>query len=367
MSRQTAYASALMRDAWRKLRYPIVPSLVLCVIVAAAAVAVFATSGLALASQQRALDRLNSPEGRLVIVSDSNGNAGIDPRSIDIVETLSGVEWVIGIGSARTVEASLLPGGSTVTAREFFGSPPPVIEGLGDRQLLPGQAIAGSGVPQSLGFVDGSGHVTDGTFSADVVGEIRASAPLGSWNNEILVASFGQSQPTTLLVSVSDINQLQPVQLALRAAVIAESPSDLVFEIDDGLAALSQDVIDDLAASSRITVSALLALVALLVAAVQFGRVSGMAREIGRRRALGATRSAIVTSVLLSSGFAAAIGAVAGTAIGVGVTIAVAQAVPRWEFIVSIPVLLLLTALAGAVLPAVRASRLDPVAILRVP
>ncbi len=356
-----------MLDAWRKLRYPLVPSLVLALIVAAAAVAVFATSGLALASQQRALERLNSPEGRMIVVSDSNGNARIDPASVAVIETLSGVEWAVGVGPSRTVAAGAFQGGPSVTAREIFGDLPPVVENLERRSLLPGQAISGPGVAQQLGFEDSTGHVTDGVFAADVVREADVAPPLSSWNDEIIVVSSGQTSPVTLLVSVTDIHQLQPVQLALRASIIAENPNDLAFEIDDGLAQLSQDVIDDLAASSRQTVSALLALVALLVAAVQFGRVTSMAREIGRRRALGATRSMIVGSVLLGSGFAAALGAVVGTAAGVAITYTVAQAVPRLEFILSVPVLLLLTALVGAALPAIRASRLDPVAILRVP
>lgn len=365
MKPSASLAQSVLPDAWRRLWRPIVPTLVLAGVVAAAAVAIFSTTGLAMASQQRTFDLLNSPEGRLITIVDARGAAGIDSRSIEMIQSLTGVEWVIGAGPAKTVHSSSLPGGPTVTARAVYGDLSQVALGLDERILLPGQAVAGPDVTEGLGLVDDIGHVT-GSIDADIVGSVHVADPLGPWNDEVLVAA-DDGQVLTIYVSVADLHQLAPVQAALRGTLIAELPTEASIETNESLAALSTDVIDELTASSRQTVAALLTVVVLLVGAVQFGRVSATARDIGRRRALGASRSLIVASVLVSAALAAAIGAVVGTAVGVGVTLALTESVPRWSFTASIPLLLLIASLIGGALPAVRASRLDPVAFLRVP
>ena len=63
---------------------------------------------------------------------------------------------------------------------------------------------------------------------------------------------------------------------------------------------------------------------AALIAAVQFGRVTGMARDIGRARALGPTRTTIVLPILLNAGLCGVLGALAGIAAGLVVSAAVA-------------------------------------------
>ena len=125
----------------------------------------------------------------------------------------------------------------------------------------------------------------------------------------------------SIYVSVTDLQQLPAVREVIRGSLVALRPGEAVIETSDDLTALSGDVIDELVATSQQTVASLLGIVAILVAAVQFGRVSSMAKEIGRRRALGASRSLIVTSVLLSAGLAASLGALVGTAAGMAVTL----------------------------------------------
>lgn len=360
-----ALGRSLLIDAWRKLWRPVVPTLVLAGVVAAAAIAIFATTGLAMASQQRTLDLMNSPEGRLITIVDSQGGADMDARSVEQLATLTGVEWVLAAGPAKTVHAGGFDGGEGVTARHVFGDSSQVAEGLDGRLLAPGQAVASADVIERLGLVDGVGFVTGG-LDADIVESAHVADPLGWWNDEVLIAA-DTGQVLTIFVSVTSLQQLEQVQAATRGLLIAERPHEATITTNEALVGLSSDVSDELAASSRQTVSALLAIVALLVAAVQFGRVSATAKDIGRRRALGATRSLIVSSVLVSAAAAAVIGAVVGTLIGCGITLALTGSVPRAGFILSIPVLLMIAALRGGALLAIRASRLDPVAILRVP
>lgn len=164
-----------------------------------------------------------------------------------------------------------------------------------------------------------------------------------------------------------DVAQLADVTAAIGDTLITTQAGRLRVETSTELAQLSADVSAELARTARLTVSGLLLAVAALIAAVQFGRVTGMARDIGRARALGATRSTIVLQILLNAGLCGVLGALAGIAAGMVVNAVVAGSLPGAGFTAGVGVLMVLAAVAGSVAPAVRAARMDPVRILRVP
>lgn len=359
-----------LADARHRLRSPLVPTLVVVLILFAGTTAVFATTGLAVASQQRTLERINSPEGRLITVTDPQGSAGLSPRSVDIVLSLTGVEWAIGVGPATDVTNTTVPGGSSVPARALYGSLPPPLAMDQERPLAPGQAIAGPGLAQRLGLSDGVGAVHSRTQDAVVVGSFTARAPLTSLNGNLLIVSAanqGSGRLLALWVSVRDVAHLATVADAVADSLVLTEPGAVRVKTSEELALLSTDVAAELARTARLTVTGLLLAVAILVGALQYGRVAGMARDIGRCRALGATRSTIVLQVLINAGLCGVIGSVLGIAVGLVINAVVAGALPGAGFTVAVGTLMVLAALAGSVAPAIRAARLDPVRILRVP
>ncbi|MBC7725807.1 MAG: ABC transporter permease [Burkholderiaceae bacterium] len=358
------------------------PTLVAVLILFAGTVSLFATTGLAAASQQRTLERINSPEGRLITVIDAQGEAGLSPESVSAVRFLSGVDWAIGVGPTVDVANATVSGGGgsrgagsglTVPSRAVYGELPTSVLDTGPRILAPGQALSGPGLAAVLALGDGVGPVAGRTIDAVVVGGFRAGPPVTMLNDSVLISRAdsggpaGQDRLLTLWVSVGDVSQIAAVTEAVRATLIVADASHIRIETSSELAQLSVDVVSDLAHSARLTVGSLLVAVAILIATVQFGRVSGMARDIGRRRALGATRTTIVLHILISAGLCAVVGAAAGTATGLVVASLVAGTLPPTGFTIGVPVLMVLAALTGSVPPAIRAARLDPVRILRVP
>lgn len=363
-------AGFLLRDAVRTARRPLAPTLVAVLIAFAAALALFATTGQALATQQRTLDRINSPEGRVITVSDPQGEAGLSPASVAAIERLSGIEWVLGVSPAVDVVNAGFEGGEAVPARRFFGELPAAVVPEVDRSIAIGEGLAGPGLSDDVGLRDGSGAVTSRTLDAVVVAGFRAGLPLAELNESVLVRGDPDAAAVRLLtvwVSVRDVAQLERATAAVRGAVVADEPGALRVTTSVDLAALSTDLVDELARSSRATITGLLLAVAVLIGAVQFGRVAGMSRDIGRRRALGASRTLILLQVLLAAALSATAGALLGGVAGVIVVTVLAGAPPPLGFTVAVVLLVVLAALAGAVAPAVRAARLDPVAILRVP
>ena len=361
---------ALVIDAARRLRRPWAPTFVGVLIAFAATVAVFATTGQALASQQRTLDRLNSPAGRLVTVTDQQGDAGLDPASVDAIRSVSGVDWVFAVGPAVDVHNVNLDGGAVVPARVAYGElPPPLATDLNGR-LAPGQAIAGPGIAARLGLATGTGAVGSRTLDAVVVGSFSATVPLTALDGNVLVAARPDDASTRVLelwVSVHDVSRVTAVADAVARTLVVVKPGALQIDTASELSGLSGDIVDELARSARLTLAGLLLAVAILIGAVQHGRVAATTRDIGRRRALGATRSTIMVHVVLSAGMCAALGTTLGVGVGLAVDVVVAGGLPTPSFAAAIAVLTVLAALVGSVPSAWHASRLDPVAILRVP
>lgn len=357
-------------DAIARLRAPLAPTIVAILIALAATAALFGTTGMAVASQQATIDRINSPEGRLIVVSDGQGAGSLSAMSVDAIRQLSGVEWAVGVGPATDVRNAALPGGHAVTSRALYGSLPAPLERIGDRPLSLGEALAAPRTTSALGLADGVGAIAGRSGGAIVVDGFVADRPLERLADDVLVVSdpsAANARLAALYVSVRDVAHLAPTALAIRGVVISSDPGSVQIETSVELAQLSADVTEGLAESARWTLLALLIAVSVLMGALQFGRVASLSRDIGRSRALGASRSTIVVQMLLNAGLCAAIGSVGGALVGLLVCLVVAGSAPGATFTGSVVALVVLAALLGAAPPGVRASRLDPVRILRVP
>lgn len=106
------------------------------------------------------------------------------------------------------------------------------------------------------------------------------------------------------------------------------------------------------------------------VVAIMMISVTERTREIGVRKALGATRGAILWQFLVEAVTLTTIGAIAGLAVGAAASAVIRAATPVEATIppVAIAAALGVSAVTGVffgLLPAMRASRLDPVAALR--
>jgi putative ABC transport system permease protein len=111
----------------------------------------------------------------------------------------------------------------------------------------------------------------------------------------------------------------------------------------------------------------IMAVGAVLIAVTMFAATAQRRRDFGRRRALGASRSALVSGLLMQTAIGAAVGIALGVAGGLAFLHVDADALPTWRFTAGMGGLALLLTLAAAAPIALHAATRDPLRILRVP
>lgn len=169
-----------------------------------------------------------------------------------------------------------------------------------------------------------------------------------------------------MYVMVSDVHRVDAVTAALPQVIESETSRYSVATPAE-LVEIRAVVADELGASSRRLMLVILGVGLLIIAVTLTGAVSQRRRDFGRRRALGATRSAIVVLVLTQTGAASMLGAGIGAAGGLIVVWQLAGSLPSEAFVLGVIALAILAGLVAALPPACLAATRDPVRILRVP
>lgn len=351
--------------ARRELRFSVPVALVAALVVAL----VLTVTGRAVATEHQVVATIESLGARLLVLTDSDRSAAISGSSVELVEGLDGVEWAFGLGAASA--ATSADGRPGVSSRAVVGDLPSDEVTLLDGRLpaQPREVLVGAGAATRLGLGDAAGPVMIGDDAFGVVGVLSATGALAFLSDAVLSTTPdpASTEIVQIYVAVGDAHAAERTGAAARAVLDAENPGAVTVEVSESVIELSRAVAGELGASSRALMVAILVGGCVITLVITSAMVGARRRHLGRMRALGASRSALVVIMLSAVSSAAILGVLAGAAVGTVTGIFSAGTVPPLSFVAGTCLLAWLAAFAGAGMPAVVASRRDPAAVLRVP
>lgn len=359
----------LLAEGVRATRAQPVATVIGVLVVAVVCVVVLLTTGRSAALERQVVDRIDATGTRLVAVQDSSGGAGMATGTVDAVVRADVVASAFALGPVTDVRnAATGRLGPVVPLRPVYGDVLAHLPLVAGRAPGPGEAVAGRAAAGVLGLQTAAGTVDDAGRAWPVVGIVAGEGPLAELDNGLLAVTEDAAVPARVVyVLAGDAAQVDHVGETVVAVAVAHDARQLVVEIPSGALALRQVVAGDLGAASRQLMAVVLAVGLVLVTTTTFGAVAARRRDFGRRRALGASRSALVVLVLTQTLAAALVGVLVGLAAGLVAVHLVVGVLPTPAFVVGVGTLTVLVATVGAVPPAVLAARRDPVRILRVP
>ena len=361
-------AKKATREAWASAWAHRGTTVVLAVIACAVTVVVLLTAGRAAAVEQQVLAEVEATKPRLITVTIMDTHPGIQQDAIDRVSRVQGTEWTLALGPPIDVRNGAAGAGTAIAQRELLTPLPPEVVVEPGRHPEAGEAIVGQAAQDQLAMAHPAGTVVNNQHYTSVIGGFTSSGVLDDLERLSLVVPEPDTTPraTLLYVLADDAGNVEAVTDAIMA-VIGVAEDEVQISTADELIALGEVVSGTVGSFGRqIALGTVAAGMVLIGLAMTLALVSRR-RDFGRRRALGASRSALVALTLLEAGIPVIIGAVTGTVLGaVGITV-LAGAAPPPLFTAGAFVLIAVTGTASAVIPAVIAARRDPLRILRVP
>ena len=367
---------AVVREAGASIRSQPAASAITVLMVVGMILVVMLTTGRTVGAEQQVLASIDSAGTRSVTVR-AEPDAGLTAGVLDRIEGIEGIEWAAGFSPASDATNSAVPDGTRVPVRLVYGAHLERI-GVPAESPIPGELAWGSHQAlEQLGMTDVSGGVSligsDGTLGSGGTVGIggRLDVPDFLRNLEPLVLvpqTIDEGEPIGILVVIAKTPGLvAPVSDAVMSLLGETDSSKVTVQTSEALANLRNVVGDQLSSFSRGLVVAVLGLTGILLAVLLYGLVMMRRKDFGRRRALGASRALIISLLLAQTGILTAIGITVGIGLSLLVLGSSGDPWPGSAFTGALAVLTLVTALLAAFIPAVSASRREPIDELRIP
>lgn len=338
--------------------------------VAGMIVAVMLTTGRTVGAEQRVLGSIDSAGTRSIVVR-AETDAGITTDVLKRVNGIEGIEWAAALSSATDATNIAIPDGPRTPLRYAYGDQLSYLR-IPATPVLPGELAYGSPAAMDrLGLTDRAGGIVLTTGEDyGVGGQLQTPDFLLQFEPLLIVPETQPTgaEPVNILVVIAETPDLvAPVSDAVLSVLAATDPTKVTVETSEALAQLRAIVQSQLGSFSRGLVIALLALTSALVAILLYGLVMLRRKDYGRRRALGATRGLIIALLVTQTAILAVAGVGLGLAVATVTLMIGGEPLPSLAFDTSLAILAIATACVAALLPAVLASRREPIKELRVP
>lgn len=346
-----------------------VASTLVCAVVAGMCFVSVATVGRSASAAADVAARLEQAGARTLRVVDPSSLGIINNSTVKAIEELETVDSVHALAVPfDTVNGAIGAGGARVPTWAVLGdlgSGATLVQG---RSPEPGEALISMETLRQLRLEHPVGYLTsvDGIEQFPIVGTFEAGTSLAMLDRGAVVNRPASGAAQELVVVIDDTAAADATVQAVLAILSPPPSADIRVQSPTSLARTARSLEADLAQQGRSLLLLILGIGGVLVAAVVLGQVMIRRRDLGRRRTLGASRIDLLALVVGHCVIVAALGAAAGTSAAWWLNRLLGHPTPAL-FGVGVAVLGLIAASVAALPPAVVASRLDPVTVMRVP
>lgn len=331
---------------------------------------VLLTTGRTVGAEQAVISTIDDAGTRSVIIR-AEPDSGLTAEVLDRLQEVEGIEWAAAFGTARDVTNAAFEDGTKVPSRLMW------TDNLAPLGLPSTQAVENATAWASplalrrLGLVDPVGGVTnDFGVSYAIGGEAEVPDHLRFLEPVVVVPQASDtrdSEVAVLIVVAESPDLVGPVAALVQSVLGVNDPTKVKVTTSEALANLRAIVEGQLGSFGRSLVIVIFALTAVLVAVILYGLVMLRRKDFGRRRALGASQGLIVGLLLVQTAALSAVGAVLGSVAAVVGLILSGDPLPDYLYFIAVALLAVLVGTTAALIPAIAASRRDPLTELRVP
>jgi putative ABC transport system permease protein len=359
-------ADAALRAALTQQRSRPGTTIVLALVALAMSFATFATAGSAAAAEADVAASVEAAAPRLITMTVTEPHPGADRDAVARIESLGHAEWVLALGPARDVR-SAEGVRANVAARTLLSPLPDLATIQHGAAPEAGDAIVSESVADRLQLEHPVGRLIDGGVMRAIVGEFTASGSIESLDRLVLVGGGEEAseRATLIYLLADDATAVAGIVQAVRA-VAGIPPEQLQIQTSDRLIELADAVSGTIGGLARQLALGAITTGVVLTALTVTLSLNSRRRDFGRRRALGASRSALVALILLEVAIPITAGTVVGSIAG-WCFVSLTGAAPPASFVLSASALIAILGTAAAAPPSVRAAFQDPMRILRVP
>lgn len=345
-----------------------VPSGTLAIIAALMCLASLLTVGRAAAADAQLAARLDDAGSRTLSAVDAHNLGLFTPPVVEATSRLNTVENVLAFSVATDAYNSPLGRGSlAIPARIVSGDLSTSIQITGGRIPQPGEAIVTADAQSRLGLIEPVGSITMSTTGEQfpVVGSFQPIAEIEGLEGILIVADADDALPI-VRITVTDTAAIDPTASQFMSIVNTPDPRNLRIENPTSIAELAESITGDLASYSTSILYGVLGIGAAMCGLIVFADALSRRSDLGRRLALGATRSIITIFMVGRTLVPTLAGCALGIMLGLGITYYQGFGAPL-SFALGTGILTVIVMGIAALPGALWAAHQDPVTILRTP